>query len=80
LSANKKRTPTWLVVIIADAGALFAGVLAFVGYLKAAPPMHSDPQQVPSVTELSPSSKWAGAAEQARQIAVPTPSADGWRR
>ena len=37
--------------------------------MSATPPLHSNPQDVPSVKESAPSPKWADAVERARQIA-----------
>ena len=45
------RIPTWLALIIVAVGGLFAAVLGLVGYLHAIPPLHPDPQKVPSVSE-----------------------------
>ena len=52
------------------AGVLFAAGLGIYSFLQTTTVrVHSDPQDVPSVTEWSPSPRWSGAIEQARQVA-----------
>ena len=69
MTARKNRNPTWLLCILLAAGALVLGGLGMWQYLRAVPPLHPDPQQVPSVTETRPSPAWVAAAERARQLA-----------
>jgi CubicO group peptidase (beta-lactamase class C family) len=50
-------------------GLLLAAVLGGWMYLKATPPLHRNPQDVPSITDSVPLPKWVDAVEQGRQIA-----------
>jgi serine beta-lactamase-like protein LACTB len=63
------RTQTWLVMIALGVGLLLTAILGFWQYMKATPPLHPNPQDVPSVTDSTPLPKWGGAVEQGRQIA-----------
>ena len=60
---------TWLAAIGVALGVLFAAGLGVYSFLNAIPPLHPNPQDVPSVTHAAPLPKWAGAVEQGRQIA-----------
>jgi serine beta-lactamase-like protein LACTB len=65
----KSRMQIWLGLIVAAVGLLLAAILGLWGYMSAtATPLHPNPRDVPSVTHSAPSSKWAGAVEQGRQI------------
>ena len=62
------RTETWLALIVL--GVLLL-ILAFGGlwvFMSATPPLHSNAQDVPSVTHSAPVPKWADAVEQGRLI------------
>jgi hypothetical protein len=60
---------TWLALIVLAVGAVLAAILGVFAYVSiTATALHPDPQQAPSVTRLAPSSKWADAVEQGRQI------------
>jgi serine beta-lactamase-like protein LACTB len=68
VSNNRKKT--WLAVIAVPPFLLGLFVVGLFVYMNAtARPLHPDAQKVPSVTEWSPSPKWAGAVEQGRQVA-----------
>jgi serine beta-lactamase-like protein LACTB, mitochondrial len=61
---------TGLAVIGLAVGVLVAVGLGLYSYLMAtATPLHPNPHDVPSVTHVVPSQKWATAVEQGRQIA-----------
>jgi serine beta-lactamase-like protein LACTB, mitochondrial len=61
---------TWLLLIAVPPFLLGLFVVGLFVYVNAtARPLHPDPKGVPSVTQSSPSPKWAGAVEQARQLA-----------
>jgi len=65
----KSRTQTWLVAIVLAVGLIPAGLLVLFVYVSAtATPLHPDAKQVPSVARSAPLPRWAGAAEQGRQI------------
>ena len=64
----KKKTETWLSLIVLAAGLLLAVVLGLLGYMVATAPLHPNPQDVPSVTRSVPLSRWADAVTQGRQI------------
>jgi serine beta-lactamase-like protein LACTB len=63
------RKETWLAAIGVALGVLFAAGLGVYSFLNATPPLHPNPQDVPSVTHVQPSQKWANAVEQGRQLA-----------
>ena len=64
------RKETWLTAIGLALGVLFAAGLGLYSFLNmAATPLHSNPQDVPSVTQATPSQEWVGAVEQGRQLA-----------
>lgn len=67
---SKGRTQTWLVMIALAISLLFLAILGLWKYIKATPPLHPNPQEVPSVTDSAPLPKWGGAVEQGRQIAL----------
>jgi CubicO group peptidase (beta-lactamase class C family) len=65
----KSRTETWAALIVVGVGLLLSAVLGLWGYISAtATPVHSNPQDVPSMAQSAPLPKWARAAEQGRQI------------
>jgi serine beta-lactamase-like protein LACTB len=69
VTAKRSRTETWLALGTAAVGLLLAAFLGLWGFMSATPPLHPNPQDVPSVTGSAPSPKWADAVERARQIA-----------
>jgi CubicO group peptidase (beta-lactamase class C family) len=66
---TKKRTETWLAVIVLAIGLPVAAVVGFMAYLAAikAPPVHPNPNDVPSVILSTPAPAWAAAVDQGRQ-------------
>lgn len=61
---------TWLAALGLAVGVLFAAGLGLYSFLNTmATPLHPNPLDVPSVTRATPSPEWAGAVEQARQLA-----------
>jgi serine beta-lactamase-like protein LACTB len=66
---SKTRTETWLALIVLAVGLPLVAIFGLHAYLNSATPLHPDPQSVPSVTQGSPSPKWADAVEQGRQFA-----------
>ncbi len=51
----KSRTQTWLALIVVAVGLLVAAILGIWGYVSNTPPLHPNPQDVPSVTHSAPS-------------------------
>ena len=66
---SKGRTQTWLVLIVLAVSLLLLAFLGLWRYMKATPPLHPNPRDVPSVTDSVPMPKWGDAVEQGRQIA-----------
>ena len=64
----KRRMETWMALILVLVGLIPVGVLALWWYMSATPPLHPNPQDVRSLTETAPAPRWAGAAEEGRQI------------
>jgi hypothetical protein len=65
----KSRMPTWVSLIFLGVGLLVVGIPGLFVYMRVtATKVHRDSQEIPSVMESPPPAKWAGAAEQARQI------------
>ena len=56
------------MLVVVAVGLLLAAFLGLWGYMSATPPLHPNPQDVPSVTRSAPLPRWADAVEQARQI------------
>ena len=67
---SKGRTQTWLIMIALAVGLLLTAILGVWKYMKATPPLHPNPQDVPSVTDSAPLPKWGDAVMQGRQIAL----------
>ena len=66
---SKSRIPTWVSLIFLGVGLLAVGIPGLFVYMRVtATKVHRDSQKIPSVMESPPLAKWAGAAEQARQI------------
>jgi serine beta-lactamase-like protein LACTB len=65
----KNRIPIWLALIAGAFGLPPAAILGLWTYKSVTTPiLHSDPQQVRSVTHSHPSRKWTDAVERGRQI------------
>lgn len=64
-----KSAQTWLVLIALAVGLLLTAIMGVWKYMKATPPLHPNPQDVPSVTDSAPLPKWDAAVAQGRQIA-----------
>jgi CubicO group peptidase (beta-lactamase class C family) len=66
---SKSRVPTWVSLVLLGVGLLAVGIPGLFVYMRVtATKVHRDSQKIPSVMESPPLAKWAGAAEQARQI------------
>jgi serine beta-lactamase-like protein LACTB, mitochondrial len=66
---SKSRVPTWVSLILLGVGLLVLGIPGLFVYMRVtAKKVHSNPREIVSVMEAPPPAKWAGAAEQARQI------------
>ena len=66
---SKARIPAWVSLILLGVGLLAVGIPGLFVYMRVtAKKVHPDSQNIPSVTDSPPLAKWAGAAEQARQI------------
>ena len=64
------RKQIWLTVLLGPPTLVFAFVMGLIAFMTATTrALHTDPKGIPSVTSSVPSSKWAGAVEQAQQIA-----------
>jgi serine beta-lactamase-like protein LACTB len=66
---SKSRT-TWIVLIVLAFSLLSTAIFGYVWYMRSTPPLHPNPQEVPSVTDSAPLPKWGGAVKQGRQIAL----------
>src|SRR5688572_16243256 len=64
----KKKTETWLSLVVLAAGLLLAVIMGLLGYMIATAPLHPDPQDVPSVARSAALSPWADAVTKARQV------------
>ena len=66
---SKSRIPTSVSLVLLGVGLLAVGIPGLWVYMSiTATKVHPDPQKIPSVTNSPPLPKWAGAAEQSRQI------------
>src|SRR5690242_6745837 len=66
---SKSRMPGWFSLILWGVGLLAVGVPGLFVYMRAtATKVHPDSQEIPIVMGSPPPAKWAGAAEQAREI------------
>ena len=63
----KKKTETWLSVVVLAAGLLLAAIMGLLGYMIATAPLHPNPQDVPSVARSATLAPWADAVTKARQ-------------
>jgi serine beta-lactamase-like protein LACTB, mitochondrial len=65
----KRRTETWLILIVPAIGLIPVAIVGLWAYMSAtATPLHPDPHRGPSVTHLDPSRQWADAVERGRQV------------
>jgi serine beta-lactamase-like protein LACTB, mitochondrial len=66
---SKSRIPTWVSLVLLGVGLLAVGIPGLWVYMSiTATKVHPDSQNIPSLTNSPPLPKWAGAAEQSRQI------------
>jgi serine beta-lactamase-like protein LACTB, mitochondrial len=65
---SKRRSSTWLLLILAPIGLLLLIPALWVFVSLTAKPVHPNPESVPTVLRSDPSPKWAGAVEQGRRI------------
>jgi len=66
----KRRTHTWLALIVVAVGLIPVAILGLWGYVSfTATPLHPNLRDVPSVTQAAPLAPWAGAVEKGRQLA-----------
>jgi serine beta-lactamase-like protein LACTB, mitochondrial len=66
---STSRIPTWVSLVLLGVGLLAVGIPGLWVYMSiTATKVHPDSQNIPSVTNSAPLPKWAGAAEQSRQI------------
>jgi serine beta-lactamase-like protein LACTB len=66
---SKNRMHTWLALGVVGVGLLMSAIVGLWAYMSiSATPLHSNAQELPSVTQLAPSPRWAGAVEQGRRI------------
>jgi serine beta-lactamase-like protein LACTB, mitochondrial len=69
VSKSWNRMETWLVLIVAAVGVLLTAILGLPMYMSAtSTPLHSNLQDVPSVTHSAPLPGWADAVQQGRQV------------
>jgi CubicO group peptidase (beta-lactamase class C family) len=65
----KTRLEIWLALIVLAVGVGLAAVVGLFSYIAmTSTPLHPDATRVPSVARSTPSSQWADAVEQGRQI------------
>jgi serine beta-lactamase-like protein LACTB, mitochondrial len=69
VSSRRNRTELWLALVVAGVGVLLAVALGLFVYVSNTPPLHPDPNAVPSVSHAAPTGQWTGAVENGRQIA-----------
>jgi serine beta-lactamase-like protein LACTB, mitochondrial len=66
---SKSRIPTWVSLILLGVGLLAVGIPGLFVYMRlTATKVHPDSQNIPSLASSPSPPKWAGAAEQSRQI------------
>ena len=64
----KRRTETWVSLIVLAIGLALAVILGLFGYMIATAPLHPNPEDVPSVAHSVPSAQWTAAVKQGQQI------------
>ena len=66
---SKSRIPTWVSLILLGVALIAVGIPGLFVYMRlTATRVHPDSKSIPSLTNSPPLAKWAGAAEQSRQI------------
>ena len=66
---SKSRIPTWVSLVLLGLGLLAVGIPGLWVYMSiTATKVHPDSRNIPSLTNSPPLPKWAGAAEESRQI------------
>src|SRR3954454_12577066 len=66
---SKNRMQTWLALGVVAVGLLISAVVGLWAYMSiSAAPLHSNAQDLPSVTQSAPAPRWAGAVDEGRQI------------
>src|SRR3954471_9983489 len=66
---SKNRMQTWLALGVVAVGLLISAIVGLWAYMSmSATPLHSNAQDLPSVTGAPPSPRWASAVDQGRQI------------
>jgi serine beta-lactamase-like protein LACTB, mitochondrial len=66
---SKSRIPTWVSLIFLGVGLLVVGIPGLFVYMRlTATKVHPDSRNIPSLANYPSPPKWAGAAEQSRQI------------
>ena len=66
---SKSRIPTWVSLILLGVGLLVVGIPGLFVYMRlTATKVHPDSRNIPSLANSPSPPKWAGAAEQSRQI------------
>jgi CubicO group peptidase (beta-lactamase class C family) len=74
---SKSRIPTWVSLVLLGVGLLAVGIPGLWVYMSlTATKVHPNSRNIPSLTNSAPLPKWAGAAEQSRQIARASMSAN----
>ena len=63
------KKQTWLAVVLLIPGLVILAVMGLFLAAASTPPLHPNPQEVPSRAQSAASTAWTDAAEQARQIA-----------
>ncbi len=62
------KKQTWLAVIVLIPGLLILFVMGLFIWMSSTPPLHPNPQDVPSSAQSAPGVEWAAAVEQGKQI------------
>jgi serine beta-lactamase-like protein LACTB len=65
---SSRQIPTWLPLMLVPVGLLLLIPALWVFVSLTAPPVHPNPDSVPTVMQPAPASKWTGAVEQGRRI------------
>ncbi len=66
---SNNRVPTWLLLIILGIGGLITFVVGLFAYVSlTATPLHPNVKDIPSALRATPLPRWAGTADEARQI------------
>jgi hypothetical protein len=69
---SKRRTETWLALIVGVVCLIPAAILGLWVYVSVtATPLHPDAQDVPSVTHSAPLPEWSDAVERGGRSSVP---------